>query len=243
MVLETRTTDYAAGLSFQHLHWQDSVDHGLRAIELATDGEDLLARTDHYWTTISFLRLGNLDAARPLALSLRDRAEGLSTRRRSSGSGFVPITYLSCLEGDWKAGRNHSGQGLELATLSIQLLAPRALLEYQTGESTQGELYLERLETLRRSGPGKLQTSSRISMVIPTIARITGVPERLEIAEESTNTVLSEPSVRPALAISAKAGLALLAVLAGRRFCREGELCFSVRAKSAKHDDIHGIIG
>ena len=52
-------------------------------------------------------------------------------------------------------------------------------------------------------------------MAIPTIARITGVPDRLEIAEAAAGSVLSEHSVTPIFAMWAKAGMALLAVPKG----------------------------
>jgi len=64
--LEAQTLTYAAGVSGRHLHWQDSVDNGLRAIELATGDEnpysEMLSR---YWTALSLLFMGDLDAARP----------------------------------------------------------------------------------------------------------------------------------------------------------------------------------
>ncbi len=50
-------------------------------------------------------------------------------------------------------------------------------------------------------------------MAIATIARITGVPGRLEIAEAAAEALLSAQSLRPVAALYAKAGLALLAVL------------------------------
>ena len=57
--------------------------------------------------------------------------------------------------------------------------------------------------------------SGMTSMAIPAIARITGAPDRLEIAEAAAKAVLSEPSVTPFLAQFAKAGLALLALQEG----------------------------
>ena len=79
------------------------------------------------------------------------------------------------------------------------------MLEHQTGESARGEVCLERLlEALRRRSD---QMST--SIAIASIARITGVPGRLEIAEAAAEAVLSRPSVRPLLTITAKAGLAL----------------------------------
>ncbi len=49
-------------------------------------------------------------------------------------------------------------------------------------------------------------------MAIAAIARITGVPERLEIAEAAAEAVLSAEFVTPQITMYAKAGLALLAV-------------------------------
>ena len=87
------------------------------------------------------------------------------------------------------------------------------MLEYETGESAQGEVYLERLlEAMRLARPG---ASVRVSIGITAIARITGVPDRLEIAEAAAEAVFSRQSVAPRIAVDAKAALALLAVQKG----------------------------
>lgn len=116
------------------------------------------------------------------------------------------------LEGDWGAGRRFSDRGLEVSPLNPQLLVPRILLEYQTWESSQGKVYLERLiETMRRAGPNQSIASGRTSLAIIAIARISGVPDRLEIAEAAAKAVLSERSATPNRANFPKVGLALLA--------------------------------
>jgi len=108
--LELQTLSYAAVVSGQHLRWQESVDNGLRAIELATGDENPYYEVvSRYWTAICLLDMGNLDAARSHALALRDLVERRrSTPRQHAGLGFGPITSLACLEGDWKAGREYS---------------------------------------------------------------------------------------------------------------------------------------
>ena len=63
-----------------------------------------------------------------------------------------------------------------------------------------------------RPGPGQLSASVKASIAIPAIARITGVQDRLEIAEATAEEVLSARSVTPRDAMDAKVGLALLAV-------------------------------
>ncbi|MCI0795115.1 MAG: hypothetical protein J4O03_16750, partial [Chloroflexi bacterium] len=217
MVLEVKTLTYASIVSGRHLHHQESVDHGLRAIEQATGDEDLFSQhLARWWTAVSLLHMGDLDAARPHALVLRNLAERRSASQHLAIGGLLPITYLSCVEGDWKAGREYSDRGLEISPASPRTLFPRILLEHETGESAQGNVYLERLlEAMHRAGPDQMGTSARVSMVIAAIARITGVPNRLEIVEAAAEAVLADRSVTPLYAMYAQAGLALLAVQKG----------------------------
>ena len=224
--LEVRALNYAAGVSALHLHWQESVENGLRAIELAKGDENPgIEGGVRFMTAVSLLFMGDLEAARPHALVMRDVVERRSTFRTVASAFFLPITYLSCLEGDWKAGREYSDRGLELSPLSPPLLLPRVLLEYDTGDTAQGEVYLERLlEAMRRAGPNQLAASAFASTAITAIARMTGVPDRLEIAEAAAEAALSEQSVMPLYALYARVGLALLAVQKGDQSAA-GEHC------------------
>ncbi|MFB3119127.1 MAG: response regulator transcription factor, partial [Stenotrophomonas maltophilia] len=221
--LEVQSLSYATVVSGQHLHLQESVDNGLRAIELATGDENTFSEANsRFWTALSLLHMGELDAARPHALILRDLAERLSTPRMLARLRFIPISYMSCLEGDWQAGREYSDQGLELSSLNPMLLLPRVLLEHETGESAQGEVYLERLlKAASQAGPYQLLASGRAPMAIAAIARITGVPERLEIAEAAAEAILAGQSVAPLYTMFARAGLALVAVQNGDRSAAE----------------------
>jgi len=221
--LEVQTLTYAAAVSGQHLRLQESVDNGLRAIELATGDENFVSDVvSRHWTANSLLRMGDLDAARHHALVLRDLVERRSTPRQLATLAFSVISYGPCLEGDWNAGRESTDRGLEVTPLDPILLGTRILLEHGTGESAQGEVYLERLlEAMRRAGPDHFFASGRTAMAIPVIARITGVPDRLEIAEAAAKAILSAQSVNPTRAMDAKAGLALLAVQKGDRSAAE----------------------
>ncbi|MCH8108139.1 MAG: response regulator transcription factor, partial [Chloroflexi bacterium] len=106
--------------------------------------------------------------------------------------------------------------GLEATPGNPAILAYRVLLEYETGESVQGEVYLERLlEAMRRTGPEQLLAAGLTCQAIPAVARITGVPGRLEIAEAAAQAVLSGQAATPIFVLQAKAGLALLAVQKG----------------------------
>ena len=129
---------------------------------------------------------------------------------------------MTIFEGDCKAGREYSDRDLEVSPLDPQLLLPRVMLEHETGEFAQGEVYLERLlQAMHRPGPNQLFWSARGSTSITAIARITGVPDRLEIAEAAAKAVLSEQSVTPRVAMYAKADLALLAVQKGDQSAAE----------------------
>ena len=219
MALEVQTLTYAADVSSRHLYWQETVDNGLRAIELATGDEPSFSQyTVRYRTALTLLRMGDLDAACPHALVLRELAERRSTPRLLASNSMSVITTLSCLAGNWKAGQETSDWGLEVLPLNPQVLGPRVLLENQTGEFAQGEVFLEQLlDVMRRAGPDQLIASERVSMVIPTVARITGIPNRLEIVEAAAEAILTAQSVIPNRAIYAMVGLALLAVQEGDR--------------------------
>ncbi|MEE8159830.1 MAG: hypothetical protein V3T78_10785, partial [Dehalococcoidia bacterium] len=221
--LEVQTLAYAADVSARHLHRQESVDSGLRAIELATGDENPFSEANsRYWITQSLIYMGELDAARPHALVLRDLVERRSISRLLSSRVFVPIASLSCLEGDWKAAREYSDRGLEVSPLNPELLMPRVLLEHETGETAQGEIYLERfLQAMDQVGPDPFHAPVRASITIPAIARISGVPDRLGIAEAAAEAVLSEQSLAPNRALQTKAGLALLAVQKGDQSAAE----------------------
>jgi DNA-binding CsgD family transcriptional regulator len=212
VALEVQTLTYAADVSGQHLHWRESVDHGLRAISLATAHEiNHSVVLSRWWTSVSLLHIGDLEQARPHALVLRDLAAKQSAPRYLSTFSLVPIVTLSCLEGDWKAGREYCNRSLKWVPTFQQLLCARVLLEYETGEFDQGKICLVRLlEEMRR---GLISFAlGKAPMTLIEVARITGDIDHLDIAESTAEALLSEPSITPIVAMYARVGLALLAV-------------------------------
>ena len=106
------------------------------------------------------------------------------------------------------------------------------LLEHETGDYAQGEAYLERLlNVVGQVGPEQLMASGRVSLTVTAVARITGIPDRLEIAEAAADAVLSEPSVNPLGVLVAKVGLALLAVQKGGQFAAKQHYAFLLGQK------------
>ena len=72
--LEVQTLSYAAEVNGVHGHWQESVDHGLRAIALANNNADSLCGVlPRWWVATSLLYSGDFDAARRHALVLLAR--------------------------------------------------------------------------------------------------------------------------------------------------------------------------
>jgi hypothetical protein len=99
VALEVQTLGFAATVSAAHLHWQESADHGLRAIELATYEETLSSsRESRWWTSTSLLRIGEPDAARHHALFLVNVPDGRT-------SDCLPLVFASFLSRSCRALR------------------------------------------------------------------------------------------------------------------------------------------
>ncbi|PKB71278.1 MAG: hypothetical protein BZY87_06135 [SAR202 cluster bacterium Io17-Chloro-G6] len=214
--LEAQTLACAAEVKGIHAQWQESVDNGLRAIELADgDADTYFGVLPRWWVVTSLLYLGDFDAARRHALVLLELAERPSTPPLLTSHTYIPITLMSCVEGDWKAGREYTDRGLKVQPLNPLLLSNRTLLEYETGESAKGKVYLERLIEATRRAKDDLATPARTSLAIGAVARITGVLDHLAVAEAATEAVLSNKFVPAMVALYVNAGLALLAVQNG----------------------------
>ena len=71
--LEVQTLTYAAIVNGHYLRWQESLEYGLRAIELSTGDENPSSDVwSRLWTLMSLIAMGDLDGARPHALVMRD---------------------------------------------------------------------------------------------------------------------------------------------------------------------------
>ena len=124
-------------------------------------------------------------------------------------------------KGDWQAARDFSDRGLEVSPEAPSILAGRAVLQCETGNFSQGEAYLEQLLAAVQRTPRGSWLNRRWLMVIPLITRITGVMERLNVAEETAQSFLSSPSVPPVALQPFRIGLALIDA---RTICSAGFL-------------------
>jgi len=205
-----------ANVGLYNLRWRDNLDTCRKAIDLASQVGDsnaeVLAR---YTAALSCLALGDpenmrrhTDAIMPLAETLRDR--------------FWMAGALRCQEsmcrykGDWSDARKLNEQGLGVAAFEPRTLCNRALLEFESGEFVQGDLYLNRLLELMRSTPtGPSLEYAYPAAVIMLISRISGRSDLSEIAEEAARYCVSSQYVTPYVDAVARIGLGLLAVSNG----------------------------
>ncbi len=120
---------------------------------------------------------------------------------------------LCQMVGDWHTAREFSNRSIAVSS-DYGNRSIRAVLEYQVGDFAQGSMHLEQLlEVVRRTPPGPSAPHAFPALVVAAIARITGLPDKLEVAEAAAQNVLSYPSVTPLIARAAVSGLALLAVV------------------------------
>jgi ATP/maltotriose-dependent transcriptional regulator MalT len=89
-------------------------------------------------------------------------------------------------------------------------------LEYQEGDFGQGSAFVDRLiEGMRFATPGPNYDTAFLAMAISLAARITGVPERVDVAETAADAVLSSPTASHSVVLPAKLTRAVLSVFNG----------------------------
>jgi hypothetical protein len=100
-------------------------------------------------------------------------------------------------KGDWKTAIAFSDRILAVSPVSIYLWT-RSVLEYEVGESSQGESYLERLlEAMRLTRPGPTMEYAVTALAIALSARFTSVTSRFGIGEAAAQAVISSPFFTP----------------------------------------------
>jgi tetratricopeptide (TPR) repeat protein len=200
-------------VDFFHRRYQETVEKGLRAIELARRADDLQAEVEaRFWASNALMNMGNLQGAGEHATAVREPAEKLRNRFWLAGAMFLNESVYR-LKGDWPSARDSRDRGLAVSPKDFRLLSTGSLLEYETGDFSQGEAHLERLVgVMRLSPPGSMPQYTFTALVIPICARIKGADEWFEEAETAVETVFSSRFVPPHISALIRAGLALMAV-------------------------------
>ena len=138
-------------------------------------------------------------------------------QRNESARAYWWNAEVYRLEGNWQTACEHSDRGLEVAPRYSRLLGTRSVLDSEMGEIAQSEAHLEQLlEAWRHAGERTSSyEASFLAVVIPVVACITGVANRLDAAQQAAEAVLSSASLLPLQALTANTGLALVAVQLG----------------------------
>ena len=139
----------ATYVNFHHSRFQVALETGPRAIELAQQLNEPQAEVlASYYTAHSLIALGEFyearqHASRTLAVSERLRDRSWLT------SATLPSQMLCYATGDFKTAIELNDQGLALSPMDRRHLGYRALFEYETGNFSQGDIYLDRLVATR----------------------------------------------------------------------------------------------
>ena len=219
--LEMRTLFDSMTVESHNLHRQEALKKAQRVIELARELSDpLFEGWGHDSAFRALVALGDPEAALMHTDAIRSLREMLGRRdlpehylRGRFLSDHAPAD-LSRLLGDWEAARSSYDQ--QLAGQSYYrpptAYAARALLEYEEGDPSQGEVFLERAseasETLVFGLTGTLLSLEML------IARIAGVERSTEELENHARDLVSGRH-KAAIKVAARAGLGLIAVWRG----------------------------
>ena len=214
--LEMETLANAAQVDVFHLRNQESSEKILRAVDLISRADD--PRTEvavHYYAALILPTVGDLDVRQ------RHGAAGLAVAERLRDrfwlGRLLGVNILDAMrQGDWEGARDLSDRALEARPLDIPILGPRALLEYEVGNFDSGKEFLERAEESRALTVPRASDQLHRAFGIALIARITGLSDRLDVAEAAAEAVLASPEgATPRFAMDARASLGLVAVVRG----------------------------
>ena len=153
--LEMWTLANAVQVAVYHLRFPEALEKGPRAIDMALELDDphaqLFAR---FYTATVLRRTGNLTGFRRQALAMLAPAERLRDHYWLI-SAYQYQADVAYLEGQWQTAQHFYDQGLAISPREPRLLGRRTTLEYEAGDFSQGEAYLERLiEAMHLTEPG-----------------------------------------------------------------------------------------
>ena len=198
--LEMETLTNSSQVDLFQSRWQSSLDKSLQAIELVPDVEnpraELIARISG---ACSLLVMGERERGREFIRPIMPFMERFARFWQGQALWFHEHPYR--LEGDWQAARDINNQGYEAGTWDPFFLATRVMLEYQVGEFSEGEIYIERIfAAMRAAPPGPWPEYAYSALTTAYVARIIGVSDRLEVALSAGMTVVSSPVATPLIA-------------------------------------------
>ena len=208
-LLQMQTLGAATTVASNHMRYDVCLEHSLHAIELASQVDDPRSEvTARYFAVTCFINNGDLEGAREHAFPMLTAAERLRDRFWLAGALWKnEIVYR--LAGEWRIGRDLTDRGLLVASVPVLLLTDRVMLEFEVGDVSQGEAFLERL--LEDPHRTELDQGCK-AMAVALVSRINGVVEHLDAAKSIAQAVLESAPATPSATERARIALALTAV-------------------------------
>ena len=212
--LEMQALAESANVEMIYGRYKECLEQSERAIQLSDQVDDPQAEAlARYSAVLANIALGNLAEVRPQSSKLLESAEKLRDRFWFTVA-FRSHEDEAHLVGDWTTARNYSDRGLAMSPAECRNLCTRALLEYQTGESTEGESYLRRLvEVVNQTPAGATLEHSHAALAIPLAAHISGDDRFLEAAAAAGAAVMGTSPRIGYMDLAARCGLAVLGAL------------------------------
>ena len=134
----------------------------------------MLEVSARFWVGVTHLGKGDLLEARRDASAILSIAETLRDRYRLATALWLNEMAYS-YQGDWKAAREFNDRGLSVSPSDSRLLASRMLLEFELGNSADGQRYLDQLtEAINLVTPGPRYDQGTTASKVPLAAHITG---------------------------------------------------------------------
>jgi class 3 adenylate cyclase/tetratricopeptide (TPR) repeat protein len=212
--LEMRTLCHAARIDVQQSRTQEAMEKCLLVLQLAPRGNDPAAEASaHQMAGNHLLMSGDPEAARYHASGVMAPAERVGDRF-SILNAYLLNLRLEMLIGNWVAAREFSIRGMAISPLDARLLYNQVMLEYQTGDFGQGQVYIERLlEVMQITTPGPNLDTAYLALAVAQDAQITGTVKRADIAKIAAETILSSTPVTRVVALLARTAQAIMSVL------------------------------
>lgn len=213
--LEMRVLGSSADVALFHTHFQECIEKGSRAVELARECNNLQAEVAALYVVGLAIDTSISDTAEEhfYASAMLSVAESLRDRAWVAGALWNYARFYSA-KGDWDNARLFSDRGLALLPQDTRLLYVRTQVEYAVGALGEGDTYLKRLlDLMRLATPGPTVEHAFPAAAMAVAAHTTGDAERLDIAQGTAEAVLSSSSVTPVISTIAFGTLGLIAVL------------------------------
>jgi DNA-binding CsgD family transcriptional regulator len=133
---------------------------------------------------------------------------------RSHARSFHLDQAVSMLTGDWNRAREYMNRGLEYNPTDIFSLHYLAILEYETGNLAECDLYLTKVEEAYKKANQKGSESYRAiaCLCLAKLCTVSQEAKRLALAQSIAESILALPFVKPFSKLHAQAALSVVAV-------------------------------